>query len=83
MISRAPDSRSVRKRALLAASVVALLALAAIVGPLMYDTDPNVLDLARAAAPPGEGHPLGTDEFGRDILSRVVYGARASLVSVC
>jgi len=79
MISRAPDSRSVRKRALLAASVVALLALAAIVGPLMYDTDPNVLDLARAAAPPGEGHPLGTDESGRDVLGRLLAGGRVSL----
>jgi len=79
MISRAPDSRSVRKRALLAASVVALLALAAIVGPLMYDTDPNVLDLARAAAPPGEGHPLGTDESGLDVLGRLLAGGRVSL----
>ena len=79
MISRAPDSRSVRRRALLAASVVALLALAAIVGPLMYDTDPNVLDLARAAAPPGEGHPLGTDESGRDVLGRLLAGGRVSL----
>jgi len=79
MISRAPDTRSVRRRALLAASVVALLALAAIVGPLMYDTDPNVLDLARAAAPPGEGHPLGTDESGRDVLGRLLAGGRVSL----
>ena len=79
MISRAPDTRSMRRRALLAASVVALLALAAIVGPLMYDTDPNVLDLARAAAPPGEGHPLGTDESGRDVLGRLLAGGRVSL----
>jgi len=79
MIARAPDTRSMRRRALLAASVVALLALAAIVGPLMYDTDPNVLDLARAAAPPGEGHPLGTDESGRDVLGRLLAGGRVSL----
>jgi len=79
MISRAPDSRSVRKRALLAASVVALLALAAIVGPVLYDADPNLLDLARAAAPPGAGHPLGTDESGRDVLGRLLAGGRVSL----
>ena len=79
MISRAPDGRSVRRRALLAASVVALLALAAIVGPVLYDADPNVLDLARAAAPPGEGHPLGTDESGRDVLGRLLAGGRVSL----
>ena len=79
MIARAPDRRSVRRRALLAASVVVLLALAAIVGPVLYDTDPNVLDLARAAAPPGEGHPLGTDESGRDVLGRLLAGGRVSL----
>ena len=79
MISRAPDSRSVRRRALLAGGVVVLLALAAIVGPVLYDADPNVLDLARAAAPPGEGHPLGTDESGRDVLGRLLAGGRVSL----
>ena len=79
MISRAPDGRSVRRRALVAASVVALLALAAIVGPVLYDADPNLLDLARAAAPPGAGHPLGTDESGRDVLGRLLAGGRVSL----
>ena len=79
MIARAPDSRSVRRRALIAGSVVVLLALAAIVGPVLYDADPNVLDLARAAAPPGEGHPLGTDESGRDVLGRLLAGGRVSL----
>jgi len=79
MIARAPDSRSVRRRALIAGSVVVLLALAAMVGPVLYDADPNVLDLARAAAPPGEGHPLGTDESGRDVLGRLLAGGRVSL----
>ena len=79
MIARAPDSRSVRRRALIAGSVVVLLALAAMVGPVLYDADPNVLDLARAAVPPGEGHPLGTDESGRDVLGRLLAGGRVSL----
>ena len=79
MIARATDSRSVRRRALIAGSVVVLLALAAVVGPVLYDADPNVLDLARAAAPPGEGHPLGTDESGRDVLGRLLAGGRVSL----
>ena len=79
MIARAPDSRSVWRRALIAGSVVVLLALAAMVGPVLYDADPNVLDLARAAAPPGEGHPLGTDESGRDVLGRLLAGGRVSL----
>src|SRR5688572_22198442 len=68
-----------RRRALIAGSVVVLLALAAIVGPVLYDADPNVLDLARSAAPPGEGHPLGTDESGRDVLGRLLAGGRVSL----
>jgi peptide/nickel transport system permease protein len=70
---------SVRRRAALAVAVVALLALAALVGPALYDADPNALDLARAAEPPGEGHPLGTDESGRDVLGRLLAGGRVSL----
>ncbi len=41
---------------------------------------PNAADPAHALASPGGGHPLGTDELGRDILSRIVYGARPSLL---
>ncbi|SNQ48340.1 D-ala-D-ala transporter subunit; membrane component of ABC superfamily [Frankia canadensis] len=41
---------------------------------------PDAADPAVALAPPGGGHPLGTDELGRDILSRIVYGARPSLL---
>jgi peptide/nickel transport system permease protein len=72
------DPRS-RRRAFLAAGFVALLAAIAIAGPLMYDADPNALDLARAAQPPGPGHPLGTDESGRDVLGRLLAGGRVSL----
>ena len=67
------------RRAMLAAAMVLALALAALLGPMVYDTDPNVLDLARAAAPPGEDHPLGTDESGRDVLGRLLAGGRVSL----
>lgn len=70
---------SLRRRAMFAAGVVAVLALAALVGPVMYDVDPNALDLSRAAAPPSTGHPLGTDESGRDVLSRLLAGGRVSL----
>lgn len=72
-------ARHLRRRAAVAAGVVVLLALAALVGPLVYDTDPNALDLSRAAAPPGASHPLGTDESGRDVLSRLLAGGRVSL----
>ena len=71
--------RSARNRALFAGGMIAILALAALVGPLLHDTDPNVLDLSRATAPPGAGHPLGTDESGRDVLGRLLAGGRVSL----
>jgi len=71
--------RSVRNRALLAGGMIALLAAAAVFGPLLHHADPNVLDLSRAAAPPGAGHPLGTDESGRDVLGRLLAGGRVSL----
>jgi peptide/nickel transport system permease protein len=70
---------SARTRATVAGGMVAFLAIAAIVGPVLYRTDPNVLDLARAGAPPGAGHPLGMDESGRDVLGRLLAGGRVSL----
>lgn len=66
-------------RAVLALAALAVLLLASLLGPLLWSTDPDALDLARAAAPPGDGHPLGTDESGRDILSRLLAGGRVSL----
>ena len=71
--------RSVRRRALVAGVMIGILALAALVGPVLYDADPNVLDLSLAIAPPGAGHPLGTDESGRDVLGRLLAGGRVSL----
>lgn len=40
---------------------------------------PNTIDLASRLEPPGNGHPLGTDDLGRDVLSRMIHGARISL----
>ena len=48
-------------------------------GPVLYHADPNALDLSRAAQAPGAGHPLGTDESGRDLLGRLLAGGRVSL----
>ena len=64
---------------MLAGAMVLILALGALLGPMVYDKDPNILDLAKAAAPPGSGHPLGTDESGRDVLGRLLAGGRVSL----
>lgn len=64
----------------LAAGAVALLAAVAAVAPgLLTSTDPDAVDPASALAAPGAGHLLGTDQLGRDVLARIVYGARPSL----
>ena len=56
-----------------------LFATMALFAPLLAPADPSALDLAHRLAPPGHAHWLGTDELGRDILSRVIWGARLSL----
>jgi peptide/nickel transport system permease protein len=70
---------SSRRRAAMAGAMIGILALAAVLGPVLYQADPNVLDLSNAAARPGAGHPLGTDESGRDVLGRLLAGGRVSL----
>jgi peptide/nickel transport system permease protein len=56
-----------------------LLLLTAIFAPWITPFDYAAMDLANSNAPPGWPNLLGTDEFGRDVLSRVIYGARTSL----
>ncbi|MGL3150353.1 ABC transporter permease [Microbacterium sp. A82] len=52
---------------------------AAILAPILPLPDPNSADYEHIAAGPMDGHLLGTDQLGRDILSRIVWGAQASL----
>jgi peptide/nickel transport system permease protein len=52
---------------------------AALLAPLVAPYGPEVLDLAHRRAAPSPGHWFGTDELGRDVLARVLYGARVSL----
>ena len=61
--------------------VLATLALtAAVAAPVLAPHDPLKTDFAAGLRPPGTpGHPLGTDQLGRDLLSRVLYGARIAL----
>lgn len=70
-----------RRRLQLAGVTFLALAAAAVAGPAIYGVDPNALDFARAGAPPGALHPLGTDESGRDVLARLLVGARISLAT--
>lgn len=60
--------------------VLGFFLLAALVPSWLAPFDPLAINPAEAFAPPGPGHLLGTDESGRDIYSRIVYGARPSLL---
>jgi peptide/nickel transport system permease protein len=68
-----------RPAGLVGAVIVALVMLAAVAAPLIAPYDPLSVDLARKLTPPGAAHWLGTDQTGRDIFSRIVWGARPSL----
>jgi peptide/nickel transport system permease protein len=67
------------KRLWLPGGAVALIILVALAAPLLPLPDPVRQDVANRLASWLPGSPLGRDEFGRDILSRIVWGARASL----
>ncbi|HEV2282449.1 MAG TPA: ABC transporter permease [bacterium] len=71
----------VRRRRIVAAGLVLLLIVlgAALLAPQLAPYDPVALDVPARLAAPGHAHPFGTDEFGRDILSRTLFGARLSL----
>lgn len=60
-------------------AVLALLVLAAAFGPWLAPQDPNAIDVPGRLSPPSLDHWFGTDEFGRDVLSRVIVAARVSL----
>lgn len=68
-----------RKLVLLAALILAVFVLCAFLAPLVAPFDPSAMKLVRRLKPPSEMNWLGTDEFGRDIVSRIIFGARASL----
>lgn len=63
-------------------AVLAVLVLTALFAPLIATHDPYVQALGNVLQPPGEEHLFGTDELGRDIFSRLVYGARITLTII-
>lgn len=75
-------SALLRHQPLAATGVCLLLGFvaAALLAPVLAPFDPAHLDLSHRMLAPGFGHPFGTDELGRDILSRILYGARISLI---
>ncbi len=64
---------------LVGASIVMTWILIAVFGPAFVAHDPIAVDLAHALLPPSANYPLGTDSFGRDVLTRLMYGARTDL----
>jgi len=84
LVRRRPGTfswRNLRRhpRALVSGGFILILLLIAIGGPLLTRDDPKVSHPADGIQPPSVAHPLGTDDLGRDVLARVVAGARVSL----
>jgi peptide/nickel transport system permease protein len=59
--------------------IVLALFILAILAPSISPYNPNDIDRTQILEPPGSKHPLGTDDLGRDVLSRMIWGARISL----
>lgn len=80
------EQRQLRKERLLASPALIIgfvgfmiILLTAILIPMISQTDPNAMTVAERLKAPGGKYLLGTDEFGRDLFVRVMYGARVSL----
>jgi peptide/nickel transport system permease protein len=58
---------------------VFLLIMVAVTAPWIAPFDPNQPDMAHTLSVPSQTHPMGTDQLGRDILSRIIWGSRVSL----
>ena len=67
------------KLAMAGALVLVLFLLSALLGPVLYRTNPERIDFGAAMSGSVLAHPMGTDDLGRDIFARVLYGGRVSL----
>jgi peptide/nickel transport system permease protein len=70
-----------RRAALVGLIVIAIFIAAAILAPLISPYDPVATSWTLVRKAPSLAHPMGTDENGRDVLARVIFGARASLLA--
>jgi peptide/nickel transport system permease protein len=72
----------IRRRPLgaIGGAVILLMLLVAVIAPLIAPYDPLAVDFAAMLTAPSAAHPLGTDSFGRDVLSRLIYGSRTALL---
>lgn len=70
-----------KNRAFVVGMLLTLITLTVgVVGPWFAPSDPNEMDLISILQGPSSAHPFGTDDFGRDVLSRVLTGSRVSLI---
>lgn len=76
---RVARSRPGATKIAIGGAMVGLMIVAAVFAPLIAPYDPNQQDLAVALEPPSLSHLFGTDQFGRDVLSRVIWSARLDL----
>lgn len=67
------------KRAMAGTVIIVLMGLFCFVGPLLYHTNQTAVNLGLENNPPGAGNPLGTDQYGIDILGRLMVGGQSSL----
>ena len=65
--------------AMFGAAILLITVFLAIFGPSLLIYDPTTMDFSARFAPPSPSHLFGTDDFGRDIFTRIVYGSRVSL----
>lgn len=86
VLARRPESRAWRKfrahrSAVAGALMIGFFALMAILAPVLPIPDPIATDWAAVRQAPSSAHWFGTDEIGRDVLSRMIWGAQASLLA--
>src|SRR5438045_397940 len=70
-----------RKGAVVGLGIIVLFILMAVLAPLVAPYDPTVQSWTAVRKAPSAAHWFGTDEVGRDVMARVIYGTRASLLA--
>jgi peptide/nickel transport system permease protein len=68
-----------RRLVFVGGAIILVILLMAVFAGVLTDIDPNKLAVAKRLRPPSAEHIMGTDEFGRDVFSRLLYGARLSM----
>jgi peptide/nickel transport system permease protein len=76
---RMPRLRGLDPIAVVCLSIICLVVLMALLAPLLSPYDPDAVDILSANQAPSSAHLLGTDSLGRDVWTRLLYGARLSL----